>query len=813
MTAPTDEPDDDLAQWLEARLASAADGPPAPAGSADGGLSPRRQRLAKCLDALQSLWPSGGAPGLPPAPGWRIPGYEILGAIGCGGMGVVYRGRQLSSGAEVALKALPPAAAADPERLRRCRSEAQIAAQLSRAHVVPVTDVVDTDAGPVLVMPFFDGQDLGRVIDQRRAVRSGKPPDVPHPLAGLPDRAYLDALGPVIDQLMDAVAAVHGDGILHRDIKPANVLLRRKSEIRNPKETRNPKSEKETETHNPKPETAGDPGLGFPISDLASLPSDFGFRNSDFGFEPLLTDFGLARLGDARQLTATGQGLGTAGFMSAEQWAGDVDIDQRADVFGLAATIYQALTLELPFGRSRISPDAPPPTAPSRLQPLLSPGVDAVLLKALEPDRRHRYRTALEFRDDWRRVRTNQAPRARRAGPVRRWARGLRRHGGRAAAVVLVAGLVAAVGVLARHRRGEPPPAAGVPTSLRTVHVTTTPPGARVALVPLDAFNELQPEAAVLPAAGAATPLVLSDVPPGSYLVVAEVPGFGFHEVYRTVPAAGQVPEGVAAHQSWTDREDGSVALLEIRIPPRAVEDGMVRFAGGPFTMGPEADGGPTIRKTVAAFLLDPCEVTVRQYRDGGLALPAAVAERLAASGPESEEFLVTGVSFDEAVACAERLGKRVPLESEYEFAATMGGTRKFPWGDDAPSWPWAIGPVRAVAADRTPTEPPVFGLYSNAAEWADTEYLPYDSRLTRRGADHPPRILLGLRSTRVVRGAPPFVVSGIAPPENADPDAQWRSPRCRQRKSRHTSLPTVGFRGARSATPRWPAPAARPAP
>src|SRR5262249_25630539 len=157
---------------------------------------------------------------------------------------------------------------------------------------------VNGEAGPVLVMPFVDGADLGRIIEQRRALsrqkstESGKPTRDPHPFAKLADAAYLDAIYPLLDKLIDAGTAAHADNIPHRDIKPANVLLDRDAEVR-------------------------------------------------------LTDFGLARLGDSRQITMTGQGLGTAGFMSAEQWAGDLNIDQRADVFGLAATIYQALTLEL----------------------------------------------------------------------------------------------------------------------------------------------------------------------------------------------------------------------------------------------------------------------------------------------------------------------------------------------------------------------------------------------------------------------------------------------------------------------------------
>ncbi len=750
MNEPKNEADDGLVDWLENHIASSASGTSSPSASTDGDVAQRQRRLAKCVDALERVWPSrSDVEGTPPLlRGWHIPGYEVLGTLGRGGMGMVYRARQLSLGRDVALKILPPAVAADPERLRRFQAEAQIAAQLSKAHVVTVIDVFNTEAGPVLVMPYIDGPDLGRIIEQRRAMRTATPPNDPHALAKLPDRAYMDAMWPVLDQLIDAVAAVHAEGILHRDIKPANVLLDKDSNVR-------------------------------------------------------LTDFGLARLGDSRQFTMTGQGIGTAGFMSSEQWAGDLHIDQRADVFGLAATIYQALTLELPFGRSLLNINSPPPTAPCKLQRLLSPDMDTVLLKALEPDRRHRYSSAAEFRDDWQRVREGLIPTARRVGPVKRLGRSIRRHPRETAAIMLVVILLTTIGVLLWRKPGDDAlaPTAAAPVLHRTVHVTTDPPEARVVLIPLDAHNERQLDRMLRPATGNVTPLAFSDVPPGHYLVVAEVPGFGFHEVYRIVPAAGQGHEGIFPHQRWYERDDGSVDLPPFRIPSRRIEDEMVRFAGGTFTMGPEADNGLTFPVKVAEFLLDPYETTIREFRKSGYKLPTPIAESLATSPPEYEDFPITGISFDEAMAIAELLGKRLPLETEYEFAATMGGTRVFPWGDDLRSGRWGpIGPVRAETVDRTPTEPPVFGLYSNAAEWADTQFLPYDSRMSQGGGGNPAHIVLGLRTTRVIRGAPPFAISRTTMSESDTVSAsQWKSPRCRQRKSRHLNSPMVGFRCARS--------------
>src|SRR5207244_2451785 len=83
-------------------------------------------------------------------------------------------------------------------------------------------------------------------------------------------------------------------------------------------------------------------------------------------------DLGLARLGHEVSVTAPGSELGTPGFMSPEQWHGSEDVDSRADVFGLGVMLYQALTLEWPYGKDRITTKALPPIPIHQRQPLLS---------------------------------------------------------------------------------------------------------------------------------------------------------------------------------------------------------------------------------------------------------------------------------------------------------------------------------------------------------------------------------------------------------------------------------------------------------
>src|SRR5262245_28573301 len=88
------------------------------------------------------------------APALAVRGFRLLGEIGRGGMGLVYRAVQLSLGREVALKVLPPLLAADPQRLERFRREASLVADLKDAHILPVYDLLDAEGVPVLVMPF-----------------------------------------------------------------------------------------------------------------------------------------------------------------------------------------------------------------------------------------------------------------------------------------------------------------------------------------------------------------------------------------------------------------------------------------------------------------------------------------------------------------------------------------------------------------------------------------------------------------------------------------------------------------------------------
>lgn len=488
---------DPLASWEQAAAVALESSDSESASGAEEvppGLLPQVEQVKVCLQLLDQVWPRANSTGelkgtddqsptrpdgvvLAEADGpFQVPGFHIRGEISHGGMGVVYRAWHVRLNREVALKRLLPALDTDLERLKRVHIEAAAAARLKDAGVLPLFDLLEVDGNPVLVMPFIDGPDLGKVLTERRALKEGREVANPHPLAVADDQTYLEGILPLLDQLVDAVAAIHDYRIIHRDIKPTNVLLDRKGKI-------------------------------------------------------WLTDFGLAQLPDNPRITTPGTRMGTPGFISPEQWDGRGQLDIRADVFSLGATLYEALTLQFPYGTARPGSEVASPTAAHRHQPLVSKDLNAVILKALELDRDDRHGSVVELGKDWRRVRQGLPPEGRRLSKMRRLLRLTRRYPLQTASIGLIVGFVAILlGFLLPAKQAQP--SADQPV-LRNVLIATDPPGARVVLVPFNQYHELDPDKRIRPAGKQVTPLTLPRVPPGRYLVVAEVPGHGFHEVYR----------------------------------------------------------------------------------------------------------------------------------------------------------------------------------------------------------------------------------------------------------------------------------------
>ena len=273
-------------------------------------------------------------------PGTRIGVYELTAQIGEGGMGQVYRATDTRLKRQVAIKIIPPALAADADRLARFQREAEVLASLNHPNIAAIYGLEDGGGVTALVMELVDGEDLSQ-----RIARGAIPVD--------------EAL-PIAKQIADAVEAAHEQGIIHRDLKPANINLR---------------------------------------SDGTVKVLDFGLAKA---MDPSGTSSTNAMNSPTLSVHATMQGviLGTAAYMAPEQARGKA-VDKRADIWAFGCVVYEMLSGQRAFRGEEI-PDVLAavlqqdvdwtvlPAAPARLRRLL--------VRCLDRDPRTRLRDIGEAR-------------------------------------------------------------------------------------------------------------------------------------------------------------------------------------------------------------------------------------------------------------------------------------------------------------------------------------------------------------------------------------------------------------------------------
>jgi WD40 repeat protein/serine/threonine protein kinase len=349
---------------------------------------------------------TGPVPSLPPdsaVPDQACPalaGYDLLGELGRGGMGVVYLARQVRLKRYVALKMILAEAQPGPQALERFRVEAEAVARLQHPNIVQIYEVGEADGRPYLALEFVNGGSL--------AGQLAGTPLPPHPAARL------------VETLARAMHAAHQRGIVHRDLKPANVLLAGSGDTLVPAE-------------------GGTPGGASRIGEHT----------------PKITDFGLAKiLGEDSARTRSGQVLGTPSYMAPEQAAGrGSEIGPRTDVYALGAILYELLTGRPPFkGATALETldqlRAREPVSPSGLQPGLPPDLETICLRCLQKLPGQRYASAQDLADDLRRFLGGRPIQARPVGMAQRAWRWCRRNPTLAALSALAsAALVAVVAV------------------------------------------------------------------------------------------------------------------------------------------------------------------------------------------------------------------------------------------------------------------------------------------------------------------------------------------------------------------------------
>src|SRR5262245_50403711 len=321
--------------------------------------------------------------------------YELLEEIARGGMGVVWKARQVSLNRTVAVKMLLAGKFSSPEFVQRFRAEAEAAANLQHPHIVAIHEVGEHDGHQYFSMDYVQGQNLSEFVwDQ--------------PLPARRAAALLKTVA-------EAVHHAHQHGILHRDLKPANILI-------------------------------------------------------DQNGEPHVTDFGLAkRLDDSqlstidRQLTLTGQVLGTPAYTSPEQAGGRrADVGPATDVYSLGAVLYFLLTNRAPFVAVSLEETLRQvheldPVSPRLLNPSVPRDLETICLKCLSKDARRRYDSAQALADDLERFLNNEPIHSRPVSNIEKVLRWCRRKPALAilSLALLLVGTVGLGGILWQWRRAE----------------------------------------------------------------------------------------------------------------------------------------------------------------------------------------------------------------------------------------------------------------------------------------------------------------------------------------------------------------------
>ncbi len=436
--------DDLLLDYVEGEL------PPEPAEAVRTHLAECRRCAARCremrrllgdLGAARSIGgtsasvaptsaaPAGASP-VPAADLKRIGDFEIIEELGRGGMGVVYRARQISLDRVVALKLLSADLVSGERSISRFMREARAAARLHHTNIVPIYAQGREDRYVYYAMELIEGPSLDEILREQRRQADGKvrtaesaPPPELHRCSGAHSgttRSVLRSASTIVlgsmirggrptrdfKRVARLVAGVaeglhhaHEQGVIHRDIKPQNLLLGPDEQLH-------------------------------------------------------ITDFGLARVLDEPGLTRSTEIVGTPAYMAPEQITGPAAaIDRRTDVYALGVTLYEMLTLRRPFQADtydqticRILRREPAP--PRKIDPHVPPDLETICLRAIEKEPERRFATAAELARDLRRYADGFPIVSRPLGPIGKAARWVRRHPWRASATAAIALLVVALPLL-----------------------------------------------------------------------------------------------------------------------------------------------------------------------------------------------------------------------------------------------------------------------------------------------------------------------------------------------------------------------------
>ena len=332
------------------------------------------------------------------AAGARLGPYEIVSALGAGGMGEVYRARDTRLDRIVAIKVILGRETASSAMRERFEREARAIALLSHANICTLHDIGHHEGTDFLVMEYLEGETLAARLSRQKVRSSRGHKSGPAPLPADPRSSADDAAGPaaitraalpldetlrIATQLADALTAAHRAGIVHRDLKPGNIMLTR----------------------------GGVKVLDFGLAKLR--PSS----------EQAVVDAPNTRT--ALPLTGEGVLLGTVPYMAPEQLEGR-SVDARTDIFAFGAIVY-----EMTAGRRAFAGDSQASLIAAILErepepisgdpPLTPPGLERLVRKCLAKDPDARWQSASDIADELRWLSTGSGIAASVAGGGSAW--------------------------------------------------------------------------------------------------------------------------------------------------------------------------------------------------------------------------------------------------------------------------------------------------------------------------------------------------------------------------------------------------------
>ncbi len=279
----------------------------------------------------------------------RADRFVRQGEVNRGGIGRIEAALDPVLGRRVAIKVLHGELSSDEQALGKFSAEAQITGQLDHPNIVPIHDLGEDDSGPFIVMKLVKGKTLGQLINDARAT-------TPRP-------DELQRFVRIVLRLCDALSFAHSRGVIHCDLKPENVMVGGHGEVYL---------------------------MDWGVALLTSLRPKAAEPSEGAEYEELVR-ISFNDSGDSSTFR------GTPAYMAPEQLFGRVnEIDERTDVFGLGAVLYEIMTGDPPNDRARLllgaRDDAPPPLPnKSPLWPHLPPELWRITSRALSPRREQRY--------------------------------------------------------------------------------------------------------------------------------------------------------------------------------------------------------------------------------------------------------------------------------------------------------------------------------------------------------------------------------------------------------------------------------------